>query len=116
MSATLAPAQVVPAGQMMPAQMPSSLAAAMMGRMGAGTPNLQNPMAQVPLGSIMQMQMLHNMQNPNAANQPGLMSNLTNGVGNLFSGYNWNGTPGASQMGALSSQAAGNVAGGAAGL
>lgn len=38
------------------------------------------------------------------------------GLSNWASGYNWNGTPGTSMMSDLSAQAAGNIAGGAAGL
>ena len=111
MNGTLTPAQVVPQGQMMPAQMPSSLAAAMMGRMGAGTPNLQNPIGQIPLSSIMQMQMMHNMQNPKAANR---LSNLTNGIGHLFSGFNGMGCRGLAMLAICPVKLLAMLAGGAA--
>lgn len=47
---------------------------------------------------------------------PKLMKQLTegmgNGLGNWFSGNNWNGTPGDANMQGLQQQAAGNLAGG----
>jgi len=40
------------------------------------------------------------------------IGDIGNGFGNWFSGNNWNGTPGAENMAALTNQAAGNAAGG----
>lgn len=44
------------------------------------------------------------------------MGGLGDGIGNLAGGYQWDGMAGAGQLDGLSSEAAGNVAGGAAGL
>jgi len=100
-NALLAPAQVAPASQAIGGGGISPLAAAMMGRMGASPgAGMSNPLGGIPLGTLA-MLMANRNNNPNM-----LQSN----------GYMGNGTPGPQMMGDLTSQAAGNVAGGAPGL
>jgi hypothetical protein len=99
-NALLAPAQVAPASQAIGGGGISPLAAAMMGRMGASPgAGMSNPLGGIPLGTLAML--MGNRNNPNTL---------------LPNGYMGNGTPGPQMMGDLTSQAAGNVAGGAAGL
>jgi hypothetical protein len=109
MNPTLVPAPVTPPGPAaMPTQGASPLAAAMMGH--GSMPQGQNPLGGIPLSSMMQL-----LTKPGASGVSPL-NQFTNGMGNLFSGYNWNGMPGSAAMGGLSAQAGNNIMTGAAGL
>lgn len=108
MGGPLIPAQVVPQQQPMGGGSGMSpLAAAIMGH-GSPMPQGGSPLGGIPLSSISMA-----LQSPEGQ---AALNSLKNGVGNIFSGYNWNGMPGAPMMNGLSQQAAGNVAGGAPGL
>lgn len=81
----------------------SSLASALMGQQA---PVSGGGAGQIPLSSLLQL-MGKNGEN---------MSGLWNGFDNWMHGYQWDGMAGNSMLNDLSSQAAGNIAGGAAGL
>ena len=88
---------VMPAMQPMGGGMPySPLAAAMMNRMASGVPQSSNPVGGIPLGTLAML-----MQQGGGG--------LGNGIGNLLSGYQWNGMPGQGMMNDLSQQAAQNA-------
>lgn len=88
--------------------MPSSLAAALMGR--GGVMPSGGGMPEIPLASLLPLLM---KQDENGVS---LRDKLFNGFGNMFRGYQWDGMAGGGMLNDLSSQAAGNIAGGAAGL
>lgn len=115
MMAPVAPAaQPIGAGTGM-----SQLAASLMGHPSNFSlpPTVGNLSA--PLITMLMQQHMQDAANPpgpyNTA-PPSLPGQAAQGVGNLLTGSTWNGWPGAGQTAALSGQAAGNIAGGAAGL
>ena len=68
-------------------------------------PQLQSPGQN--LGPLMSL-----LSQPSEGGGPSPLQNIMNGVGNIFQGNQWNGMPGSTQMDALSTQAASNIAGG----
>lgn len=105
----LPPAPIVQAQQGYAPQMPSSLAAALMGRGGIAA-QAQNPLSGIPLSSLMQMM----KEKDKDGNSWG--DSFWNGIGNWLKGNQWDGMAGGGQLANLSGQAAGYTAGGAPGL